>query len=331
MSASRSNQAAINRRASSQQQAPMQQRQTQGVPSQQVYRQYAQQPQQQQPQHFNPQIPVPPTPMQPYSSQNSNNPPPPVQIQGAQNIFIEQAGGQKSGKISVSDAIGLVTLRLGRLETIVNKYEESGLPTNTTEGQPIDNSVLMTLISRIETLEKKQQTQPTITVSSPQVDTTAVIDRIGHIETDMNNLKKHINNMTNTNNNKMDNKFMSETDESLSRLDGDIQQLVRETRELRDNLMKLQTYTMETNQRLVDMVFNNQYSCVQNNDSTFITDDLHISDNLNSISEITQSENLEYKPMENIEYNSETSIDQEPVSTDLKGYIESQLNTDIQG
>ncbi len=300
MSASRSNQAAINRRASSQQQqAPMQQRQTQGVPSQQVYRQYAQQPQQQQQakqRQFNPQIPVPQQQQQQQQPQNIPSSGP-TQIQGGQTMFINQVGNPNGGKISVSDAIALVTLRLGRLETIIEKYEKEGVPTNT-DNTTQDNSVIMTLISRIEALEKKPQVQvqpqvqPTVTITPPtQIDTSAFDERVGHVETDMNDLKRVINKMKtylNESNNKTKNndKFMTETDENLSRLDGsmeqvihktnefmsetdqslnklndDIQSLFSEIKDTRDVLMKLQTYTMETNQRLVDMVFSNNYSC----------------------------------------------------------------------
>ena len=300
MSASRSNQAAINRRAGSQQQqAPMQQKQTQGVPSQQVYRQYAQQPQQQQQakqRQFNPQIPVPQQQQQQQQQQPQNIPSSgPTQIQGGQTMFINQVGNPNGGKISVSDAIALVTLRLGRLETIIEKYEKEGVPTNT-DNTTQDNSVIMTLISRIEALEKKPQVQPqlqpTVTITPPtQIDTSAFDERVGHVETDMNDLKRVINKMKtylNESNNKTKNndKFMTETDENLSRLDGsmeqvihktnefmsetdqslnklndDIQSLFSEIKDTRDVLMKLQTYTMETNQRLVDMVFSNNYSC----------------------------------------------------------------------
>jgi hypothetical protein len=59
-------------------------------------------------------------------------------------------------KISVSDAIGLITLRLGKIEQYIidtqNENKEYELPAN---AKLVDNSVLISLLSRIETLETK--------------------------------------------------------------------------------------------------------------------------------------------------------------------------------
>ena len=62
-------------------------------------------------------------------------------------------------KLSVSDAIGLITLRLGSVEQFIIdlKSEDNSvnkdLPNNTTV---IDNSVLTSIINRIDSLEKKE-------------------------------------------------------------------------------------------------------------------------------------------------------------------------------
>ena len=64
-------------------------------------------------------------------------------------------------KLSVSDAIGLITLRLGKVEQYMYDSMENG--NNISSGVAvsnnktlIDQSVLNTMISRIDTLEKKQ-------------------------------------------------------------------------------------------------------------------------------------------------------------------------------
>ena len=63
---------------------------------------------------------------------------------------------QPFNKISVSDAIGLITLRLGKIEQYIidtqNESKEYDLPAN---AKLVDNSVLLSLLSRIETLETK--------------------------------------------------------------------------------------------------------------------------------------------------------------------------------
>ena len=60
------------------------------------------------------------------------------------------------GKISVSDAIGLLSLRLGKLEMQFAEQDEtissSNLPDNTIV---VDNSVLNNIVSRIDSIEKK--------------------------------------------------------------------------------------------------------------------------------------------------------------------------------
>lgn len=60
-------------------------------------------------------------------------------------------------KISISDAIGLTTLRLGKLEQAFQRLEQTGvsgvgLPENS---QIVDQSVLHSIVSRIDGLEKK--------------------------------------------------------------------------------------------------------------------------------------------------------------------------------
>ena len=67
--------------------------------------------------------------------------------------------GLPFSKLSISDAIGLVTLRLGRVEQFLIDFESgdgaksgSGIPENS---KIIDNSVLTTIINRLDSLEKK--------------------------------------------------------------------------------------------------------------------------------------------------------------------------------
>jgi hypothetical protein len=66
------------------------------------------------------------------------------------------------GKISVSDAIGLTTIRLGKVEQFIQHLQEEGgynsnfaIPDN---AQLIDKSVITNIISRIDSLEKRDGT-----------------------------------------------------------------------------------------------------------------------------------------------------------------------------
>jgi len=65
----------------------------------------------------------------------------------------------QANKISVSDAIGLITIRLGRVETYMQQLQEecvSGLSNSFSENvQLVDKEVLSTVMDRIYTIENK--------------------------------------------------------------------------------------------------------------------------------------------------------------------------------
>lgn len=99
--------------------------------------------------------------------------------------------GLPFSKLSVSDAVGLITLRLGRIEQWVieteheNKHDEfssehSGLPENS---KIIDNSVFSSIINRLETVEKKEpgiiNNQQVIQLSEDVSKLTEQLTRIG--------------------------------------------------------------------------------------------------------------------------------------------------------
>jgi hypothetical protein len=79
--------------------------------------------------------------------------------QPPQNQQLSQNYAQPGGKISISDAIGLITIRLGRAEQFLQHIQEeggfnggSGIPDN---AQLIDKSVITNIISRIDSVEKR--------------------------------------------------------------------------------------------------------------------------------------------------------------------------------
>ena len=71
-----------------------------------------------------------------------------------------QSNGLPFSKLTVSDAIGLITLRLGKVEQFLIDFQhegfgntnESSIPENT---RLIDNSVLTSMINRLDSLEKR--------------------------------------------------------------------------------------------------------------------------------------------------------------------------------
>lgn len=94
-------------------------------------------------------------------------PPPPNNVRVAKAPIQQQQQQQQQGglpftKLTISDAIGLVTLRLGRVEQFIIDFENGELKThNTNSSVPensrvVDNSVLTTIVNRLDALEKKE-------------------------------------------------------------------------------------------------------------------------------------------------------------------------------
>lgn len=91
--------------------------------------------------------------------------------------------GQPGGKISISDAIGLTTIRLGKVEQFIQHLQEEGglnnnfdIPDN---AQLIDKSVITNIISRIDSLEKR--------------DGTNMNEKIGRLETEIKSIRELLN------------------------------------------------------------------------------------------------------------------------------------------
>jgi hypothetical protein len=99
--------------------------------------------------------------------------------------------GLPFSKLSISDAIGLVTLRLGRVEQFVIDFENGELSSNTKSGASIpenskivDNSVLTTIINRLDSLEKREGTNAS-TVASTFASSFASLDQVSKLEKDL--------------------------------------------------------------------------------------------------------------------------------------------------
>ena len=91
--------------------------------------------------------------------------------------------GQPGGKISISDAIGLTTIRLGKVEQFIQRLQEEGglntsydIPDN---AQLIDKSVITNIISRIDSLEKRGGTD--------------INEKIGRLENEIRSIRELLN------------------------------------------------------------------------------------------------------------------------------------------
>lgn len=108
-------------------------------------------------------------PMPPQQQMYQQMPPPPSQMYQQMTPPPQMLPGHPQGpalpfsKLSISDAIGLVTLRLGRVEQFIIDLENgehqhinmgiSNIPDNS---KIIDNSVLSSMINRLDSLEKRE-------------------------------------------------------------------------------------------------------------------------------------------------------------------------------
>jgi hypothetical protein len=146
---------------------------------------------------------------------------PPPQMQGRPGQPMQQM--QAPPKLSVSDAIGLITLRLGRVEQIVQNMPVDGQTSMGADGENIrivDNEVFESMVQRLDALEKGHQE---LAARKPVINSTAA----------------------------------PVINSSLSKeLTESVEVLKAEMVQVKDLLLNLQSFTMQTNQRLSDIVFN---------------------------------------------------------------------------
>jgi hypothetical protein len=171
-------------------------------------------------------------PQQRFVGQSSRMPPPPQQQQQQQGAPQQQ----ERTKLSISDAIALITLRLGRVESILQNQNKDSQSTSA----EFDEGLLTNIISRLNFLENShktiennerqftaniQQLQTTVNTrqvlgDAPTIQTSSVVDTTNYSQ-DIENLKEDISN-------------------------------------IKDLLIKVQNYTMDTNQKLVDIIFSEE-------------------------------------------------------------------------
>jgi hypothetical protein len=104
---------------------------------------------------------MPPPPPNVRVGRGQQQPPQNNAYQQVQQSQQQTKNGLPFSKLSISDAIGLITLRLGRVEQWVieteHENETNQMSSNIGSGNSIDNnSVLTSIINRLDSLEKKE-------------------------------------------------------------------------------------------------------------------------------------------------------------------------------
>lgn len=140
-------------------------------------------------------------------------------------------------KMSLPDAIGLITLRLGRVETVV-QHLQTDLPTGDYSGgggggnggggvdlpdnmRVVDEAVFNSIVSRLNQLELEHKQ---LAIKTQKASTPAAAP-------------------------------VQLKDERFSQIKENVEILQAEIVQIKDLLLKLQSFTMETNQKLADIIF----------------------------------------------------------------------------
>jgi len=147
----------------------------------------------------------------------------------------------QQAKLSLSDAIGLITLRLGRVETIVQNIQTGDGYENTGSGElpdnmrVIDESAFTSIVSRLDQLEAGHK-QVLVKLSQKPVPVPAPVSAAVSVPLPV---------------------PVPVSDERIPQLTETVTSLQSEIAQLKDMLLKLQSFTMDTNQKLSDIIFKN--------------------------------------------------------------------------
>ena len=162
----------------------------------------------------------------------------------------QQQQPQQPPKMSVSDAIGLISLRLGRVETVIQQLpplDQIGMDStgeNIGENmRVVDEAVFTNIVTRLESLEKKTS-NPAQTTNNSQL--TSVFARLDKLENTPSLTHSLTPSLTPSLTQIQD---IDELKHSIDILKAEMVQ----TKEL---LLSLQSFTMQTNQKLVNLVLN---------------------------------------------------------------------------
>jgi len=184
---------------------------------------------------------------------------------GSKTRFVQQQEAPQppmNPKLSISDAIALITLRLGRVENIVSNYDPNAgsssgnIQLNYDENaRMVDEQVFNSIVSRLDALEKARNVGSVGGGVNPQLE-----QRLSVLEKNQKMLIERQQQMpvvaTTT---PVETTIVNDVaEEKLKPMEESIQYVKSELSSVKDLLLKLQSFTMETNQKLADIVFDTE-------------------------------------------------------------------------
>jgi hypothetical protein len=159
-------------------------------------------------------------------------------------------------KLSISDAIALITLRLGRVEQIIQEIPMDRQASADVDGDNVkivDNEVFESVLKRLDVLDKgykdlvNKMNKPQPNTNTGSAISTEVTQAIEQLKLEMEQIKNSQQSVPNVQVNATESNDNAETVEVLK----------AEMTQVKEHLLNLQSFTMQTNQRLVDVLLNN--------------------------------------------------------------------------
>jgi hypothetical protein len=172
-------------------------------------------------------------------------------------------------KLSISDAIALITLRLGRVEQIIQEIpmdRQAGPDVDGDNVKIVDNEVFESVFKRLDVLDKgykdlvSKMNKPQPNTNTGSAISTEVTQAIEQLKLEMEQIKNKQQSIPNVLVNTVESNDNTET----------VDVLKAEITQVKEHLLNLQSFTMQTNQRLVEVLLNN----VVNDDDELVANDL---------------------------------------------------------
>jgi len=212
--------------------------------------------------------------------QRRTNNPPPVRSSSTSSSsrYAPPPPPQTNPKLSVSDAIALITIRLGRVETFINQLPpldqlESFSSSQTEEPANnmslVNDNVFQSIVTRLERLEKSKGSDLEQHISLSQKENAGNVQKILSLEQLVSSLEQKITLLQNRNYEPttVDTTIIDDKISSLNTqidqlkdttiIDDKISSLNTQIDQLKDTVLSLQTYTMNTNTKLIDLIITN--------------------------------------------------------------------------
>jgi hypothetical protein len=198
-------------------------------------------------------------------------------------------------KMTLPQAITLITLRLGALESkMINSGDGEGMSFDGESG--IDSGFLQSIMSRLESIESRQ-VSTSGSVSSPELNL---------LKQQFESVKQAVVQSKNA--------AVSLSKENIS-LKTQIENLKKELSETKELIAALQNVTMDNSKKILDLTMGNVVEYTDNLNSTDIGSFTILQDGMN-VGNFTDLQDLQ-----------DDSEQNEIIGTDLKQLIESELNT----